>query len=198
MSHKRNRVKYRATDYGKYFIKEIIPVTAGILIALSIGNWNQNRKEQKYVKEIFSLIDNELDDTHKGIEEVIPLQESLMDTLQYYSNNKDVSILQTILKVGGIYIAPIKTNAWVTFSNSKLELIDYQLIAPLSDMVEQREILKSKSTTLTNFINSNLSQTEREKKEILILHMKDVIGTEKVIQQQIEEVKRLRAGRPHS
>lgn len=187
MAHQKKKVKHRLLSYGKYFIKEIIPVTAGILIALSIGNWNQHKKEQKYVKEIFSLIDSELDDTDKGIEEVIPLQEAFIDTLQYYSHDKDVSILQAVQKASGIYIAPIKTNAWSTFSNAKLELVDYQLIVPLSNIVEQKEILNSKSTTLTNFINDNLNETEKGRKEILILNMRDVIGTEKVIQKLIQD-----------
>lgn len=192
MFDKRKSIRSSLLNYGKYFIKEIIPITVGILIALSIGNWNQNKNEQKYIKEIFSLIDNELDDTYKGIEEVIPLQKSFIDTLQYYSNNMDVSILQIVRKAGGIYVAPIKTNAWNTFSNSKLELIDYKLIVPLSNITEQKNILNSKGTTLTNFINDNLSETEKDKKEILILNMKDVIGTEKVIQKEIEKVKKLR------
>ena len=100
-----------------------------------------------------------------------------------------------IFKAGGIYVAPIKTNAWNTFSNSKLELIDYKLIVPLSNITEQKNILNSKGTTLTTFINDNLSETEKDKKEILILNMKDVIGTEKVIQKVIEKVKKLRKER---
>jgi hypothetical protein len=32
-------------SYLKYFTKEIIPVIIGILIALFINNWNEERKE---------------------------------------------------------------------------------------------------------------------------------------------------------
>ena len=66
---------------------------------------------------------------------------------------------------------------------------------PLSNITEQKNILNSKGTTLTTFINDNLSETEKDKKEILILNMKDVIGTEKVIQKEIEKVKKLRKER---
>lgn len=66
---------------------------------------------------------------------------------------------------------------------------------PLSNITEQKNILNSKGTTLTTFINDNLSETEKDKKEILILNMKDVIGTEKVIQKVIEKVKKLRKER---
>jgi|TARA_B110000093_G_scaffold4790_1_gene4713 hypothetical protein len=192
MPEKKKPIKYRLLNYGRYFIKEIIPVTIGILIALSIGNWNQNIKEQKYVTEMLGLIDNELKATDKSIEDVIPLQESLIDTLQHYSNNKDVSIMQTILNVGGVKIASIKTNAWNAISNSKLELVDYKLIIPLSDIVEEKEVLKVKGNTLINFANENLNETNTEKKKILILYLKDIIGTEKAIQKQIKAVKNLK------
>ena len=192
MPEKKKPIKYRLLNYGRYFIKEIIPVTIGILIALSIGNWNQNIKEQKYVTEMLGLIDNELKATDKSIEDVIPLQESLIDTLQHYSNNKDVSIMQTILNVGGVKIASIKTNAWNAISNSKLELVDYKLIIPLSDIVEEKEVLKVKGNTLINFANENLNETNTEKKKILILYLKNIIGTEKAIQKQIKAVKNLK------
>jgi hypothetical protein len=192
MPEKKKPIKYRLLNYGRYLIKEIIPVTIGILIALSIGNWNQNIKEQKYVMEMLDLIDNELKATDKSIEDVIPLQESLIDTLQHYSNNKDVSIMQTILNVGGVKIASIKTNAWNAISNSKLELVDYKLIIPLSDIVEEKEVLKVKGNTLINFANENLNETNTEKKKILILYLKDIIGTEKAIQKQIKAVKNLK------
>ena len=170
----------------------IIPVTIGILIALSIGNWNQNKKEQEYVTEMLGLIDNELNTTDKGIEDVVPIQMSLIDTLQHFSNDKDVSIMQSILKVGGVKIASIKTNAWNAISSSKLELVDYKLIIPLSDIVEEKEALKVKSNTLINFANENLNETNTEKKKVLILYLKDIIGTEKAIQEQIKVVKNLR------
>ena len=192
MPEPRKPIKYRFLNYGKYFIKEIIPVTIGIIIALSIGNWNQNKKEQKYVREMFSLIDNELNATDRDIEEVIPLQKSLIDTLQHYSNNSDISILQNILKVGGVKIASIKTNAWDAISNSKLELVDYKLIIPLSDIVEEKYVFKVKSNALVNFFNENLNETNKDKKEILILYLEDIIGIEKAIQEQIKAIKKLR------
>ena len=65
MPDKKQRIKYRILNYGKYFIKEIIPVTIGILIALSIGNWNQENKEKEYVKDMFDLIDNVVENTTK-------------------------------------------------------------------------------------------------------------------------------------
>lgn len=35
-------------------IREIVPVIIGILIALLINNWNEDRKDKKYLNQIFS------------------------------------------------------------------------------------------------------------------------------------------------
>jgi hypothetical protein len=46
--------------YFKYAIGEIILVVIGILIALQINNWNENRKNRKYEQEILTLINKNL------------------------------------------------------------------------------------------------------------------------------------------
>lgn len=45
----------KTTKYLKYAIGEIVLVVIGILIALSINNWNENRKRQN--EELFLLVD---------------------------------------------------------------------------------------------------------------------------------------------
>lgn len=179
-------MKEKVSNYVLQFIKEMIPVIVGILIALSIDNWNQNNKDEKYVKEIYSLINSELKETTQNINENLPLQKSLIDTIDFYSKNKEVNILNIVLKSKGIYIATVKTNAWKALSSSKIELVDYKKIADLSNIDEQKEILKRKSQNLMNFISSNPNETQKDKKEILKIMILDIIGTEKAIQSIIE------------
>ncbi len=47
--------------YMRYAIGEIVLVVIGILIALSINNWNENRKEQKFEKKMLIEINKELE-----------------------------------------------------------------------------------------------------------------------------------------
>ena len=47
----------------RQLVKEIIPVILGILIALIINNWNENRKEKKYLDQIFTSIESELEES---------------------------------------------------------------------------------------------------------------------------------------
>jgi hypothetical protein len=51
----------RVTRYLIYAIGEIFLVVIGILIALQVNNWNENRKAVLFEKEILSLIDQNLE-----------------------------------------------------------------------------------------------------------------------------------------
>lgn len=50
----------KSLKYARYAIGEIVLVVIGILIALSINNWNDHRKDRKYEKEILQLINQNL------------------------------------------------------------------------------------------------------------------------------------------
>lgn len=56
--------KNKTGKYLKYAVGEIILVVIGILIALSINNWNENLKNKKletsYLKRIYKDLDNDL------------------------------------------------------------------------------------------------------------------------------------------
>jgi uncharacterized protein YacL len=67
-------MKGKLKNYAIQFIKEIIPVIAGILIALFIDNWNSERKDKAYVNQIFSTINSELNESKEDIKDIIPKQ----------------------------------------------------------------------------------------------------------------------------
>ncbi|MGK0413275.1 MAG: hypothetical protein ACJA1B_001478 [Polaribacter sp.] len=48
------------TKYFKYAIGEIVLVVIGILIALSINNWNENRKTNNTIKSVYAVVKSDL------------------------------------------------------------------------------------------------------------------------------------------
>ncbi|MBT8258137.1 MAG: hypothetical protein KJO49_06665 [Bacteroidia bacterium] len=70
----------KTTKYFKYAIGEILLVVIGILIALQINNWNENRKIENEIQGIYSQIVHELDN---DIAE-------LSDNLNYYESIETV------------------------------------------------------------------------------------------------------------
>ncbi|GAA4280302.1 DUF6090 family protein [Gaetbulibacter aestuarii] len=51
----------KTLNYLKYAIGEIVLVVIGILIALQVNNWNEDRKGEKFEHEILTLIDKNLE-----------------------------------------------------------------------------------------------------------------------------------------
>jgi hypothetical protein len=66
--------------YLKYAIGEIVLVVIGILIALQINNWNEERKDRLKLLSIYSLIYNDIEDDIK----------ELQGNLEFYNKKKSV------------------------------------------------------------------------------------------------------------
>ncbi len=65
--------------FGKYLtyaIGEIILVVIGILIAVSINNWNDKRKANDAIKDVYLIIQNDLSNDIKIIDRVLVLTKS--------------------------------------------------------------------------------------------------------------------------
>ncbi len=182
------RTQQKMKNNFKTFIKDIIPVLLGVLIALWIDNWNEERKDKKYIDHFYLSLVKELRDTNKEIIEKIPYQKALIDTLQSYSNNETLSLLMVIEKVGGVKGPRIKLNYWNALSNSKIELIEYEKLSVLAEIEEGNELLKYKQNKLLDFIYSNLTETSKKEKIILKIMMEELITTQISIQKDIQKI----------
>ncbi|MGV6831389.1 MAG: hypothetical protein ACWA5P_07505 [bacterium] len=172
----------------KSFLKEIISITIGILFALYINNWNEDRKDQLYISRISETINNELIETKKEIEEKFEKQKILIDSLSYYENDENLSIDEITRRSTGIHIPTIKINSWKAISNSKIELMDYNKVSVLADIESQKELISLKAQKLLDYIYANFKSTESEKKQFLKVLMIEVMSTEVSLKQDIEKL----------
>ena len=172
----------------KGFIKDIIPVLLGVLIALWIDNWNEERKDREYINNFYSSLVKEFRDTDEEITEKIPYQKALVDTLDLYSNNDTLPLLTVIEKAGGVNGPRIKLNYWNALSDSKIELIEYDKLSILTDIEEGNELLKYKQNKLLDFIYSNLTETNKKEKILLKLMMEELIRTQISVQKDIQKI----------
>ena len=172
----------------KSFLKEIVPIILGILIALYINNWNENTKEEKYINQILSSINKELKETNEDIKKELSFQKTLIDTLNFYKNHDEISIFDVMMKADGIHMPSIKISSWQAISRSKIELMEYDRISALATIEEQKELLISKTEHLMNFLYPNIKETGIDNKEFIILMMRDIIVTERGIQEEIEGI----------
>lgn len=168
-------------------IKEMIPVILGILIALFINTWNEDRKDKKYLNQIFSSIENELEESITDIKQVIPKQLASVDTIKVYMNNEKVTLYEIIMRANGIQMPTIKTNSWNAIANSKIELIEYEKLSALSDIEEGKENLNQRIEKQMEYIFQNFEKTDKNKKIIVQMMILDIVGAEKELQSKIEE-----------
>jgi predicted nucleic acid-binding Zn-ribbon protein len=169
-------------------IREIISVIIGILVALLINNWNEDRKDTKYLNKIFSSIEKELEESAADIERVIPMQKKSVDSIQKYLDNDKFSIYDIIIRSNGVNAPIIKTNAWNAIANSKIELIAYDKLSALADIEDSKENLRWRLEKQMDFLFQNMEQTDKTKKVMLKMIISDMIYAEQELLAHIEEI----------
>jgi len=102
----------------KILFKEIVPIIIGILIALYINNWNEDRKDKNYINRISISINKELTESNNDITKKLVQQKTLVDSLNFYLKDDTISLYKIIRKAKGIYIPSIKIHSWKAISNS--------------------------------------------------------------------------------
>jgi len=170
----------------KQIIKDVIPVILGILIALVINNWNENRKEQRYLDQIYASINKELLESIQSLKENIPKQQRLVDSLQVDLNNESVELFDIIRKAGGIWAPRIKNNSWRAVANSRIELIEFEKLSALSELDESKNNQDYKQKKIMDFVIENIKSTSNDKKEILLMMVSEMISSGKYLQSEIE------------
>lgn len=78
-------------NYLAYAIGEIILVVVGILIAVSLNNWNENRKEKQQLLNIYAII---ADDLNNDLQEINNIQTFYKTVEPLYSKILNDSIKQ--------------------------------------------------------------------------------------------------------
>lgn len=124
-------------SFSKYFLYalgEIVLVVIGILIALQVNNWNQERLEREEEREILQKLHREFSrnlETMQGIQEANIRRSSALDTLMPLLGNSERLVpflskmdLQDIdLILGGTTYDPIRGTVESLISSGEIRLI---------------------------------------------------------------------------
>ena len=101
----------KTSRYLKYAIGEIILVVIGILIALSINNWNENQKQKKQLDAIYTTVEQNLKTDLKNIKVPIEFFKTLDSTLtKILTTNYSTSFLDSINETNYLTCIPCKSN----------------------------------------------------------------------------------------
>ncbi len=129
--------KNKTGKYFKYAIGEIILVVIGILIALQINNWNENRKSQKEEVFILSKLQSDINSDINSIKQRIEQNEGQIANyiycLEVLGRKKEVTKKEFLSKFGSILGIQFFDQNTSTFSNlissGKLELISNKTLS---------------------------------------------------------------------
>ena len=115
--------------YFKYAIGEIILVVIGILIALSINNWNEDRKIKKQEEQIYTELKSDLIQTKTDIQKTISQHKKILKSSQQLvieiSNKKSYSdsIYRLFADSGSDFNIIPKTSAFENLKNIGLNTL---------------------------------------------------------------------------
>jgi hypothetical protein len=154
-------VEGKTSQYFKYAIGEIILVVIGILIALSINNWNENRKTSAQVKNILSALHSDL------VQDTILITKKLPGIAEQYQFNESIrarvaatnATLDTLIKITRFEFNPTWSNQILYNTNAYNSLNETGLIENLPDT------LKSKIKTFYNnkfYLNRKIERTTND------------------------------------
>jgi hypothetical protein len=90
-------------QYMLYAIGEIVLVVIGILFALQINNWNENRKKEATLNAIYKIIQSDLETDSEAIDKLISL---MMPSKPYYIKTMEGTLIREdfkkLDKMGGL------------------------------------------------------------------------------------------------
>ena len=130
--------------YLKYAIGEIVLVVIGILIALSINNWNENRKTNKQELQLLASLQKEFTFNNDEIDRSITKAQIIQkrcETILKYTGNRDMKLS--------------KNESDSLINSGLLNIITYDASnGILSDIINSGKIQIIKNEKLKNYLSN--------------------------------------------
>ncbi|MAW88185.1 MAG: hypothetical protein CMJ42_16835 [Phyllobacteriaceae bacterium] len=170
---------------------ELIPVFAGVLLALMLNNWQENRKDARFINKLSEAVSKELQQNTESLERVLQRQSVFMDTLQHYLDDESVSLGEVLQRGGGLQLATIQNAAQTALLSSKIDLLDIDEVLFFTELNESKKLMNLKVQDLMDLALDNVVSTEKDSKLALMIQISNLIDSE---QQLLEMQKDYLAG----
>ena len=151
--------KHKTGKYITYAIGEIVLVVIGILIALSVSNWNKKRNDAESEEIILNDLSTELKNNITALEKIInEHQKSLDAALEVRGLIKDSIKLHDISNKNLSYILKTMNYNWTY--NAKLGILNSTINSGKIDLIKNKEIRYMLSSIQEAIIDANESTQE--------------------------------------
>ncbi|MFD2824529.1 DUF6090 family protein [Lacinutrix iliipiscaria] len=144
--------------YVKYAIGEIVLVVIGILIALQINNWNEKRKLNDTIKDVYSIVKSDL------LSDI-----AMIDKVLLYTQFRD-SIFKRVINRNISFDDYLKCNQCMTilggFPDIKLKTRGLELLRQNSTVINPNQ--DSLSNEISEFYSISHTEIDVSTKEVTI------------------------------
>lgn len=114
---------------------DMIPVIAGILIALFINSLQENYSDKKLLESTLQSLEGEFSRNQSNIETLLPRQQTFLDSLQHYLSEKSYSVSDIGNKTKGMGTPELYSTHWrSSLSNNSMRLLNFKTVTLLSQI----------------------------------------------------------------
>lgn len=171
----------------KKFGYDLLPVTAGVLLALLISNAQQSWKQRSFAHQVMQTIVEENKANIAQIDSLLQKQYRTLDSLSFYADSTNMAIVDVIKKVNGLSTPDIINNGTEFLLKGNQTVIDVDLLMKLAQINESIEVYDMALHYLTSTLYDDLYSYETNDKLKLRLLLSDIMNYEHTIKVFSEE-----------
>lgn len=179
----------------KYLI-DLVPVVTGILIALAVDEWAQDRREQRQLYKILAGIAQDYDIIDSSTTGLLPRHRNLLVLLSETHAKDSLSVIDVISKANGITTPSVRRPSDLEFLGpTARQHLSFALLASIGELEQDFELLIHKENVMQNLAYSSRMylkgpESLAEKANFAVL-ISDIIGTEEEILHDLAEFRKL-------
>jgi hypothetical protein len=160
------------------FLKEILIVLIGVLLALFINDWKERRNNESYLRSVQSALKLDIEQSQAEVDTILRRHQAALDSMEVYLADETQSVGDILLRAGGIQYPAIKNISLRFLVANKAELVDYQLIALLTDIELISQLLEKKFDKLMDYGYEKIDATDQSSKIAFAAHLANVMDSE--------------------
>jgi len=147
----------KISKYFKYAIGEIILVVIGILLAVQINNWNENRKTQNTVNTTITLLKDEINTNLKSINSVTEYHIMVRDTIDKLEKPRSTNELPKTMSFWEGMRAPRLQNAafQTTIQSGVSKEFNPQLLKALNKLYAYQDSYNEYTASSLQILNNS-------------------------------------------
>lgn len=173
-----------------YFFREITIVVIGVLIAVSIGRFLENRANDRYVEKTLEAIGSEIRINQADLDTILTRHYEMIGDIEeaLEMEESEVSLGEFVAYLGGFQVVTVKNVSLRFFIANKAELVDFDLISRLLTIEAQTDILSGKIQRLADFTYEHINDTDPQSKMTFAFMISDVIDSEESLLESYDEL----------